>query len=106
MHRDLPDDERGERMRSFMPEFVEFNNVLLFTMDETVYKVAPKEEEVNLDMDHLEKRRQRMMKRMAPVNDIIYTNVAEGLVVEKKEFMDKVFLIRDTINLSAMEIIR
>ena len=100
MHRNLPNDERGERMRSFMPEFVEFKNQLLFTSSETVYKNVHEAEDETVDLDQQDRRKMHMMKRMAPANDIIYCNVDKGLVVEKREFMDKVFLIRDTLNLA------
>lgn len=100
MHRNLPNDERGDRMRSFMPEFVEFQNQLLFTDSVTLYKNVVEEEEEAVDLDQQDRRKRRMMKRMAPASDIVYCNAAEGLVVEKKEFMDKVFLIRDTLDIS------
>ena len=100
MHRDLPNDERGDRMREHIPEFVEFKNQLLFTSTETVYKNIPTPETTGVDLNEQDRRKQHMMKRMAPANDVIYCNVEEGLIVEKREFMDKVFLIRDTLNLS------
>lgn len=100
MHRNLPDDERGNRMRERMPEFVEFQNQLLFTGEETLYKNVHEEQEELVDLDEQDKRQRRMLKRMAPANDIVYCNVLEGLTVEKKEFMDKVFLIRDTLDIA------
>lgn len=97
MHKNLPDDERGERMKKWIPETMDFENLLLFTGTETVYKNVHNEgEEVNFE-DEEDRRKSMIKKRMAPANDIIYTNVETGEVVEKKEFMDKIFLIRDSI---------
>lgn len=97
MHKDLPDTERGKRMKEFLPEFMDFENLLIFTGTQTVYKnVHDENEEVNFE-DEEDRRKSMMKKRMAPANDIIYTNVETGLVVEKKEFMDKIFLIKDSI---------
>lgn len=99
MHRDLPNDERGDRMRSFMPEFIDFKSQLLFTSTETVYKNV-QDSTQGVSLDEQDQRKQRMMKRMSSPDDIVYCNVQEGLTVEKKTFMDKVFLIRDTISLN------
>ena len=104
MHRGLPDNERGDRMRSFLPEFAEFQNQLLFTSDETVYKNLPEDEVEGVDLDDQDRRKNHMMRRMAPADDIIYCNVEKGLIVAKKEFMDKVFLIRDTLNITQWKI--
>ncbi|MFD1553217.1 hypothetical protein DNU06_15250 [Putridiphycobacter roseus] len=100
MHANLPAGERGERMKQFVPEFMELKNQLLFTSAETMYKNMPAEETAASNFNQEDERQQRMMKRMAPVGDIIYTNIETQLVVAKKEFMDKVFLIKDTLNLS------
>jgi GLPGLI family protein len=97
MHKQIPDTERGKRMKEFVPEFMDFENVLLFTGSETVYKNVHEEgDEVNFE-DEQDRRKSFMKKRMAPPNDIIYTNVESGLVVEKKDFMDKIFLIKDSV---------
>ena len=105
MHKNLPNNERAQRMKEWIPEFTEFNNQLLFTATETVYKnVQDEAEEVNLDAESEEhgpaRWRARMLSRMAPPNDIIYTDVENGYVTAKKEFMDKIFLIRDTVHMS------
>ncbi|UKN03751.1 GLPGLI family protein [Paracrocinitomix mangrovi] len=96
MHKNIPDTERGKRMKQFVPEFMDFKNTLLFTATETVYKNVPDEDE-GVEMDEDQRRQSWMKKRMAPANDIVYTNVETNEVVEKKEFMDKVFLIEDSI---------
>lgn len=111
LHRMFGDDERGKRMKEFVPETSEFQNQLIFTADETVYKnvADADEEEVTVDQEGPgQSRSARMMnhmkKRMAPPNDIIYCDVENGLIVAKKEFMDKTFLIRDTLNMATWKI--
>lgn len=112
MHKGLPDDERGKRMKEWLPETTEFQNLLLFTSEETVYKNIHEEEEETPDLDAAAdgdggrgaQWRSRMLKRMAPPNDIVYTDVLNGLVTQKKEFMDKVFLIKDTIEMSSWKL--
>ncbi len=100
MHKKLPPGERGDRMKQFVPEFMELKNQLLFTSTETMYKNMPAEETAASNFNQEDERKQRMMKRMAPVEDIIYTQTERQLVIAKKEFMDKVFLIKDTLDIA------
>ena len=111
LHKMFGDDERGKRMKEFMPETSEFKNQLLFTSDETVYKNVAEDDEEEVTVGNEgpgQGRAARMMhymkKRMAPPNDIIYCDVKNGLIVSKKEFMDKTFLIRDTLNQATWKI--
>ncbi len=104
VHRSLPDDERGQRMKEWIPEFTEFKTLLLFSQEQTLYKNV-QEEAVDLSVEeeggwNPARMRQHMMARLAPPNDVIYTDVTKGHVTLKKEFMDKIFLIRDTLTLS------
>lgn len=101
MHRKLPNNERGERMKAWIPEFQEFDNQLLFTDDETLYRNVYEEDEADLDEND---REAWMKRRMAPPEDEIYCDVKNGLLVHKKEFMDKVFLIRDTLTMANWKI--
>jgi len=100
MHKNLPDTERGEMMRSFIPEFMEFENQLLFTDHETLYSNVQEEEDETANFENEGKGHRFMMKRMAPASDIVYTNTQKSQVIQKKEFMDKVFLIKDSLDLS------
>jgi GLPGLI family protein len=79
---------------------MDFENMLVFTGTESIYKnIESEETEVNFEEEN--NRHMKMMKkRMAPANDIIYTNMESGEVVSKKDFMDKVFLIKDSISSS------
>ena len=108
MHKKLPPGERRERMKEWMPEFSEFKNQLLFSTDETLYRNVVEEEDDNLlqeeELSKAERRMKWVQRRMAPANDIVYCDVKNGLVVEKKEFMDKTFLIRDTLELAKWKI--
>ena len=111
LHKMFGDSERGKRMKEFIPETSDFENQLLFSSDETLYKnVAEDEAEVVTvgSEDPGQGRGARMMnymkKRMAPPNDVVYCDVKNGLIVEKKEFMDKTFLIKDTLNLATWKL--
>jgi len=104
LHKKLPDTERGNRMKEFMPEFMDFENVLIFNATESLYKNIESEKD-DVDFTEEENRHQKMMKkRMAPVNDIVYTNIETGQVIEKKDFMDKIFLIDDSISASTWKL--
>ena len=98
MHKKLPDNEQGEMMRSFIPEFTEFDNKLLFSGTETLYSNVEAEEDETVSLEEEGHGHRFMIKRMAPVSDIIYANTESMQIVEKKEFMDKVFLIKDSLN--------
>ncbi|MBN4072868.1 GLPGLI family protein [Crocinitomix catalasitica] len=102
LHKNLPDTERGERMKEWIPEFSEFNNKLVFTSTETLYRNIEEEaDESMLDEESGGGRHMRwMQRRMAPPSDIVYCDVENGLIIQKKEFMDKTFLIRDTLHMS------
>lgn len=101
VHKGLPDNERGKRMREYVPEFMDFDNMLIFSSTESVYKNIELKKEEGTDFDAEDDHRKNWMKkRMAPPNDIVYTNIEEELVIQKKEFMDKVFLIKDSLNVA------
>lgn len=97
LHKGLPNDDHGQRMKEYIPETMVVNNVLYLDSTESLYKVVEDTvEEVNFD-DMENRRMMFLKKRFAPANDAIYTNMSTGEIVEKKEFMDKIFLIKDTI---------
>lgn len=88
-------------MREYVPEFMDFDNLLIFSSTESVYKNIELATEEGTDFDAEDDHRKNWMKkRMAPANDIVYTNIEEELVIQKKEFMDKVFLIKDSLSIA------
>ena len=102
MHMGLPNDEHGDRMRQWIPEFQEFNNQLIFSTTQTLYKNI--HEELPPDLDEEQKKGAWMKRRMAPPNDVIFCDLEKGTTVATKEFMDKTFLIKDTLELAAWKI--
>jgi GLPGLI family protein len=100
LHKRIPDTERGKRMKEFMPETVGVQNMLIFSPTESVYKNIEDTAAVSMEEEEGGRHMKMMKKYMAPPNDIVYTNTETGEVVEKKDFMDKIFLIQDSIVLS------
>lgn len=98
LHKGLPDNERGKRMKEFTPETMVVNNVLYLDSTESLYRVVEDTLEEEVNFEEMENRRMMFLKkRFAPANDAIYMNIETGEVIEKKEFMDKIFLIKDTM---------
>ncbi|MCH2233326.1 MAG: GLPGLI family protein [Crocinitomicaceae bacterium] len=102
MHMGLPNNEKGQRMKEWIPEFQEFNTKLIFSTTQTLYKNI--HEDVPPDLDEEQKKSYWMKRRMAPPNDVIFCDLEEGTTVATKEFMDKTFLIKDTLNLASWKI--
>ena len=101
LHKRLPDNDRGNRMREFLPETMDVKNVLILDKTESLYKAYEDSADAKVDFEDEEDRRKSFLKkRLAPPNDVTYINTESGEVVEKKEFMDKVFLIEDSVSLS------
>ena len=102
MHKGLPDNEHGERMKQWIPEFQEFNNQLLYTSTQTLYKNI--HEEMAPDLSEADKKQGWMKRRMAPAEDVIFCDLEKSITVASKEFMDKTFLIKDTLTLASWKI--
>ncbi len=98
MHKNLPEGGRGDMLREFMPEFMELKNNLLFNNEETLYQNVEEEETAEANFGDEGHGPKFMVKRMAPPEDVIYTNTTTKQVIKKKEFMDKIFLIKDSIH--------
>ena len=98
VHSKLPPGPRGDRMKEFVPEFVDVSTRLLVNTEASLYSNII--DTIQPDLSQEDDRMARMKKRLAPANDIVFMDIENGLVVQKKEFMDKVFLIKDSIGLS------
>ena len=98
VHSKLPPGPRGDRMKEFVPEFVDVSTRLLVNTEASLYSNII--DTIQPDLSQEDGRMARMKKRLAPANDIVFMDIENGLVVQKKEFMDKVFLIKDSIGLS------
>ena len=98
MHAGLPNDANGEMIRKMIPQYQEMKSTLIFTKTESLYQPGEgsgtfeekREDEEGNDFD--------IKIRMDAPDEKIYTDVVNGLVVEQKDLMGKIFLIRDTIN--------
>lgn len=101
LHKRLPDNDRGNRMREFLPETMEVKNVLILDKTESLYKTYEDTADAKVDFEGEQDRHKKFLKkRLAPPNDVTYTNTETGEVIEKKDFMDKIFLIKDSISLT------
>ncbi len=104
MHAQLPDDEQGKMLRNMIPQYQEMSSTLLFNATQALFLSG------NGDTSHKEEKLDdsgnsfQIEIKMDTPQENIYTNVAEGLVVEQKQLMDKIFLIRDTIDPAAWKI--
>lgn len=92
-----PRPPRGP-MDDSKPLLMEFGSVLIFDQDEAIYRYLKTKNTTEFSDSHEDRRKQFMMKRLAPENDVIYTNTESGRVVSQKEFMDKLFLIETSIS--------
>lgn len=98
MHAELPDDEHSEMIKQMIPEFQEMQNVLLFTETESLYANDESDEgdeaieendgdvQIKIEMDTPEEK--------------VYTDVANGIIVQQRDLMGKTFLIKDTLQAS------
>ena len=98
MHAQLPDDDQGKMLKSMLPQYQEMTSTLLFNAGESLFISGngdTSEKGENLDDDG---NAVKFEIKMDSPNENIYTDVNSKLVVEQKQLMDKIFLIKDTIN--------
>ena len=88
MHRRIP-PERAE-MKDMIPQFRTSNFELFFTDIASKYKAVPQtEEEITGSQGNAQFR-----MRMTPPRREVYKNLAEDKMVDEREFMTKMFLIK------------
>ncbi|NOQ70593.1 MAG: GLPGLI family protein [Crocinitomix sp.] len=95
LHAELPDDENSEMIKQMIPEFQKMNNVLLFTDSESFY-TNESDENANETIEEQDGNVQIKIEMDAP-EEKIYTDIANGIIVEQRDLMGKMFLIRDTL---------
>ncbi len=97
MHRMLPPGQ--EARKAMIPEFRTTRQQLFFSADESLFKpvIEDSEEDMNAN-PHGGGGGARMVIRMP--NDEIYINPASTLIISKREFMGKDYLIEDTLKIS------
>jgi GLPGLI family protein len=95
LHAELPDDENSEMIKQMIPEFQKMENVLLYTETESFYsnEGADDADEVIEEGDG---NVQIKIEMDAP-EEKIYTDIANGVIVEQRDLMGKLFLIKDTL---------
>jgi len=96
MHANLPDDESGEMIRKYMPQYQTMKNTLLFNEKESVFGTG-KSEEKEPDLSKTEEDGIQVKIRIDNPQEITYSNLENNTTVEQKELMDKTFLISDSI---------
>jgi len=104
LHAELPDNENSEMLKSMIPEFETVKNVLLYTPDESLYKPMPKNELGEEDEIEEEESEMKIKIEMDSPETSIYTNIKEGISVEQRDLMGKMFLITDTLKQSDWKI--
>ncbi len=95
LHAQLPDDENSEMIKGMIPEFQEMKSVLLFTTAESFY-TYDSEDESEETIDEEDGNVMIKIEMDAPEEEI-YTDVANGIVIEQRDLMGKMFLIKDTL---------
>ncbi|MFT5819955.1 MAG: GLPGLI family protein [Crocinitomix sp.] len=98
LHAELPDDENSEMIKQMIPEFQEMNNVLLFTDAESFYTNVS-DEKADEIIEEGDGNMQIKIEMDAP-EEKVYTDIANGIIVEQRDLMGKIFLIRDTLKSS------
>jgi len=93
---DLP--EGMEQFKDKIPSSQNFQQVLLFNESATIYKSLPMEdtEDNDINMSDGSGQFQMQMKFDIPDNQL-YQDISTGKTVEKKDFMDKKFLINGEV---------
>ncbi len=95
MHAELPDDENSEMIKQMIPEFQEMKNVLLYTDAESFYS-----NDSNDDAEEVIEEEDGNMQikiEMDSPEEKIYTDIANGIIIEQRDLMGKAFLIKDTL---------
>lgn len=100
MHASLPDNENSEMIKAMIPEFQEMTNILLFTPSESIYMNEPEDEEAEDNVLEEEQGNVMIKIEMNEPEEIIYTDIANGIVIEQRDLMGKAFLIKDTLRQS------
>jgi GLPGLI family protein len=94
MHAELPDDENSEMIKQMIPEFQKMENTLLYTDAESFYTNAESDAEETIEE---EDGNVQIKIEMSAPEEKIYTDIANGIIVEQRDLMGKAFLIRDTL---------
>lgn len=95
MHAELSNDENSEMIKQMIPEFQEIKNVLLFTDTESFYTNTSNND--NEEMIEEGNGNVQISIEMGTPEEKIYTDIANGIIVEQRDLMGKIFLIRDTL---------
>ena len=98
MHAQLPEGENTEMLKSMLPQYQEEKSTLLFTTEETLYKSGGTDESVEKQETDDDDNQVQIKIEMSSPEEKIYTDVENGLVVQQRDLMDKIFLIKDTID--------
>ncbi|MBN4072867.1 GLPGLI family protein [Crocinitomix catalasitica] len=98
LHASLPEGENAEMLKSMIPQFSETKSTLLFTSTESLYQSGVGTSETEEEALNDDEQNVTFRLSFDQADEKIYTDVENGLVVEQREMMDKVFLIKDTIN--------
>lgn len=98
MHAELPDDENGRMIKQMIPEFQEMKSILLFTPTESIYAGKPGKE-ADETIEEEDGNVQIKLEMSAP-DEKIYTDIQNGIVVEQRDLMGKIFLVKDTLKKS------
>lgn len=89
MHRRMPPED--EQMKAMVPEFQVHKVQLLFTPDQSLFKNVEEEEE-----DDAPASSGVVIKMQLPDN-VLYRNFKEARIVESREFLQKQYLITDSL---------
>lgn len=95
LHAELPDDENSEMIKQMIPEYQKTTNTLLFTKSKSFYTNA-QDESADEIVDEEDGNVQIKIEMDTP-DEKIYTNIENGIVVEQRDLMGKLFLITDTL---------
>ena len=104
MHKNLPEGEQGDMIRSMIPEFQSMENTLLFSETESLYQNKKEDKKKEDEGFEEEEGGVHIKIEMDQPNDIIYTNLESNEVVEQRDLMGKQFLIKDTLDQSIWKI--
>ncbi|MBS1508347.1 MAG: GLPGLI family protein [Bacteroidetes bacterium] len=96
MHRNIPKDNEG--IKAMIPEFRTSQFQLFFSAGESLFK--PVEED---DDEEASNNNGVQIKMRMPLTEV-YTNPADQQVIELREFMDKKYLVTDTLKASGWKL--
>ena len=104
MHINLGDDANSDMIRNMIPEFQESKSKLLFTTTQSLYENLPEEETAQEIQDEGEGNVQIKIEFTTP-DEKTYTDLKTGIIVEQRDLMGKIFLVKDTLKKSDWHVI-